>query len=524
MNSERRWHGWKVDGFPAGEPMPPGSTGTCARRATHPSVQHQTAPQTWRGWFEYGNGAFGDWAAHPRHRPPFLELGLPRRSKRSSAISPARSSFRRRRPSVRLRGAREQAARRGLVVRRRCQQPPLQLSSGRARCSKRRLASSSTAQSWSSRAARTATRSASFPRRECRNSRPRCRSRRRLLGPPHELRLACQGKEESRSPFHVSGPLTQVFLLALLRSGLAAGSNSICRRVFTNNAEATALLTGPAPRKGGDVLPLVGQGDRGEGLSRRRCRRSESRRSARTALGSLDLLLATDSWDHYDGKTFRPVGDHRLTVCIDVGRSPWPSNGGARRATGDRGRGPARCRSGVCRMSGPALERLKAVMQEHVDSGRIAGIATVVTRAGKLVHFETTERWTSRRTCRCARTRSCAWLRCRRRHHVAVAILLEEAAAADGPGLEVPAAFKQTTWPCRPRPHARHGPLRRDAGEARDHDPRSPHTHRRHLLRPGSLAEAEYKPPASSLYLADKKERSCRSWSGWPGCRSTPNR
>ena len=24
MNSPRRWHGWKVDGFPPGEPMPPG--------------------------------------------------------------------------------------------------------------------------------------------------------------------------------------------------------------------------------------------------------------------------------------------------------------------------------------------------------------------------------------------------------------------------------------------------------------------------------------------------------------------
>ena len=24
MNSERRWHGWKIDGFPSGEPLPPG--------------------------------------------------------------------------------------------------------------------------------------------------------------------------------------------------------------------------------------------------------------------------------------------------------------------------------------------------------------------------------------------------------------------------------------------------------------------------------------------------------------------
>ena len=28
-------------------------------------------------------------------------------------------------------------------------------------------------------------------------------------------------------------------------------------------------------------------------------------------------------------------------------------------------------------------------MQDYVDKGRIAGIATVITRGGKLVHFET---------------------------------------------------------------------------------------------------------------------------------------
>lgn len=40
-------------------------------------------------------------------------------------------------------------------------------------------------------------------------------------------------------------------------------------------------------------------------------------------------------------------------------------------------------------MSATRLDRLKAVMQDSVDKGRIAGIVTVVTRGGKLVHFET---------------------------------------------------------------------------------------------------------------------------------------
>ncbi|MCX6552654.1 MAG: serine hydrolase [Acidobacteria bacterium] len=40
-------------------------------------------------------------------------------------------------------------------------------------------------------------------------------------------------------------------------------------------------------------------------------------------------------------------------------------------------------------LSGPRLERLKAVMQDYVDQGRIAGIATIVSRGGKVALFET---------------------------------------------------------------------------------------------------------------------------------------
>jgi hypothetical protein len=63
--------------------------------------------------------------------------------------------------------------------------------------------------------------------------------------------LACQGKEESRSPFAVSGPLTQVFLLGVIAQRLGGRLEfDPARRVFTNNAEATAMLAGPAPRAG----------------------------------------------------------------------------------------------------------------------------------------------------------------------------------------------------------------------------------------------------------------------------------
>ena len=62
--------------------------------------------------------------------------------------------------------------------------------------------------------------------------------------------LACKGEETARSPFSVSGELTQVFNLGVLsqRFGgeLEFDSNS---KQITNNKAANTLLD-PAPRKG----------------------------------------------------------------------------------------------------------------------------------------------------------------------------------------------------------------------------------------------------------------------------------
>ena len=63
--------------------------------------------------------------------------------------------------------------------------------------------------------------------------------------------LACQGKEASRSPFHVSGPLTQVFLLGVVAQRVGG---TLCfdpvRREFRGNRQANQLLQGPEPRRG----------------------------------------------------------------------------------------------------------------------------------------------------------------------------------------------------------------------------------------------------------------------------------
>ena len=63
--------------------------------------------------------------------------------------------------------------------------------------------------------------------------------------------LACQGKEKTRSPFEVAGPLSQVFCLGVIAQRM---NTKILfdpvKKQITNNPFANAMLTGLPPRKG----------------------------------------------------------------------------------------------------------------------------------------------------------------------------------------------------------------------------------------------------------------------------------
>ncbi len=63
--------------------------------------------------------------------------------------------------------------------------------------------------------------------------------------------LACQGLEETRSPFEIHGPLSQVFALGVIaqRRGTKLLFDRTTKRI-TNDAFADALLAGEPPRKG----------------------------------------------------------------------------------------------------------------------------------------------------------------------------------------------------------------------------------------------------------------------------------
>jgi hypothetical protein len=79
MNNPRRWHGMKVDGYLPEQPVPETLDWDCwLATAQHHAFNKGYINGDWRSWFDFGNGALGDWGAHifdTAHE--FLHLGLP---------------------------------------------------------------------------------------------------------------------------------------------------------------------------------------------------------------------------------------------------------------------------------------------------------------------------------------------------------------------------------------------------------------------------------------------------------------
>ena len=81
MNNPRRWHKWngKVTQFPPAEQMPKGiDWDTWLGTASFHAYSKDYVQGEWRSWYDFGNGCLGDWGAHTMdtmHR--FFNLGLP---------------------------------------------------------------------------------------------------------------------------------------------------------------------------------------------------------------------------------------------------------------------------------------------------------------------------------------------------------------------------------------------------------------------------------------------------------------
>ena len=81
MNNPRRWHKWNgnVSSFPAKEAMTKGlDWDTWLGTAAFHEYSKDFVQGEWRSWYDFGNGCLGDWGAHTMdtmHR--FFDLGLP---------------------------------------------------------------------------------------------------------------------------------------------------------------------------------------------------------------------------------------------------------------------------------------------------------------------------------------------------------------------------------------------------------------------------------------------------------------
>ncbi|MBS1715453.1 MAG: Gfo/Idh/MocA family oxidoreductase [Armatimonadetes bacterium] len=79
MNSPRRWHGKVYEGYlPVQTPAGPMDWDAWTATAREHPYNEGYLNGDWRAWFDYGNGALGDWGAHifdTAHE--FLHLGLP---------------------------------------------------------------------------------------------------------------------------------------------------------------------------------------------------------------------------------------------------------------------------------------------------------------------------------------------------------------------------------------------------------------------------------------------------------------
>lgn len=255
MNQPRRWHGWTANGFDMGDAVPPTIDWDLwnANKPVHP-YSPRLHPGNWRGWFDYGNGAFGDWGPHildTCHR--FLELGLPhtiealRRDGPSDFIFPQASTIR---FDFAARGSKppvEVFWYDGVANR-----PPLPPELDPAVPFKQRNGKFIYSKELTFLGGTHSDTLRIVPEAKMKELGPKLP---RVTGGFSDhfrnFVLACLGREESKSPFHISGPLSQVFILGVIaqRLGGRLEFDPVAKR-FTNSARANELLTMAPPRAG----------------------------------------------------------------------------------------------------------------------------------------------------------------------------------------------------------------------------------------------------------------------------------
>ena len=273
MNNERRWHKWNanIHRFPTGQQLPKDMDwdtwlGAAQWHDYHPDY-HQGQ---WRCWYDFGMGALGDWGAHLLDTVhEFLELGLPYEVTMkyadghndyfypfSSTILfkfPARKGM----PPVDVTwydgldnlppipaGYGVSGLDPNIPTTNQTNQQQAKLNPGKIIYTKDLIFKGGSHGSTLSiipeeRAKEMAHLLPEVPKSPSNHF--------------ENFLLACQGKEKTRSPFEIVGPLCQVFSLGVMAQRLNTQLFFDPRtKQITNNAFANAMLTQAPPRKGWD--------------------------------------------------------------------------------------------------------------------------------------------------------------------------------------------------------------------------------------------------------------------------------
>ncbi len=270
MNSPRRWHGWdtSITNFPKAQPIPETlDWDTWLSAAQHHGYHPDFINGQWRCWYDFGMGALGDWGAHivdTVHE--FLNLGLPYEVNPIKIESPNSLFF-------------PQASTIEFKFPKRKKMPPLTItwyegvnnipdlpkgfgaseldpdipaaSTGKINPVKLNPGKEIYTKSLTFKGGSHGSTLSIIPKEaeeDMKNKLPEV-----PVSPSNHFEnfaKACMGHEKTRSPFSISGPLSQVFVLGTIAQRL--GTKIMFdrkKKQITNNDFANQLLVGTPPRK-----------------------------------------------------------------------------------------------------------------------------------------------------------------------------------------------------------------------------------------------------------------------------------
>ncbi|PZP50478.1 MAG: oxidoreductase [Pseudopedobacter saltans] len=271
MNSARRWHGWDfhIKSFPPAEQVPSTLDWDIWQMQTFGhNYNHNFVNGQWRCWYDFGMGALGDWGAHlldTAHQ--FLDLGLP------EEVAP-----------VRLTGHNDffypMSSTLSFKFPKRGNMPKLEVlwydgvdnlppipegygiqgldpnipppSTGKIEAPKLNPGKIIYGKDLTFKGGSHGSTLSIIPEEKAKEMATL------LPNVPastsnhfKNFLLACKGQEQTRSPFSVAGPLSQVFCLGVITQWTGETIKfDRTKKIITNNKKANELLVGPPPRKG----------------------------------------------------------------------------------------------------------------------------------------------------------------------------------------------------------------------------------------------------------------------------------